>query len=133
MDKMNCSFIQKGDTLYLIASKDAKDLLNTGTEPDFINSLHEISDKGIFDTLVECCKDRRLGFDITSDSDYEDDEFLYGKTKYTSVVSVDDVQEEDFVNFMFAHGMETMLLGHVTKGELRMDDRSFGFIGDHVK
>jgi len=26
-----------------------------------------------------------------------------------------------------------MLLGHVTKGSLRIDDRDCGFIGDYVK
>lgn len=133
MAKINDIFIEKGDTLYLVASKEAADFLTSGTEADFVNSMKEISGKGIFDTLVGCCKENMLGFDITSDSDYEDEEFLHGKTKYTAIVSVDDVQEEDFVNTMFAHGVETMLLGHVTKGELRMDDHSFGFIRDYIK
>lgn len=133
MAQIGSSFIQKGDTLYLVASKEAEDFLKTGVDSGFINSMHIISAKGIFESLVECCTENRLGFDITADSDYEDDVFLKGDTKYTIIVSVSTEQEEDFVNMMFAHDVDTMLLGHVTKGELRMDDRSFGFIGDYVR
>ena len=73
-----------------------------------------------------------LGFDITGDSDLTDEEFLYGNTKYVAIVSVNNDQEGDFVNFMFNHGIETTLLGHVTKGELRMDDHSYGFISEYA-
>ena len=52
--------------------------------------------------------------------------------RMTTIVSVNEDQEEDFVNFMFNHGIDATLLGHVTKGELRMDDRSFGFISDYA-
>lgn len=132
MAQIRSSFVQKGDTLYLVASKEAEDFLKTGVDSGFINSMHRISAKGIFDSLVECCRENRLGFDITADSDYDDEFFLKGNTKYTVIVSVDNEQEEDFVNMMYAHGVDTMLLGHVTKGELRMDDRSFGFIDDYA-
>lgn len=132
MKEVRSSFVQKGDTLYLITSSEALDYLNASIDAGFISSLHRISGKGIFQALVECCRDNALGFDITGDSDLTDDEFLYGNTKYLAVVSVSDVQEGDFVNFMFNHGMDATLLGHVTKGELRMDDHSFGFISDYA-
>lgn len=132
MKETRSDFMRKGDTLYLVTSSEAVDYLNASIEADFISSLHRISGKGIFQSLVECCKNNLLGFDITGDSDLTEEQFLYGNTRYLAVVSVNDVQEEDFVNFMFNHGMDVVLLGHVTKGELRMDDRSFGFISDYA-
>lgn len=132
MKEINGSFVQKGDTLYLVTSSEAVDYLNSSIDSGFITSLHRISAKGIFQSLVDCCRAKSLGFDITGDSDLTDDEFLYGNTKYTAIVSVNNDQEEDFVNFMFNHGIETTLLGHVTKGELRMDDRSYGFISEYA-
>ena len=132
MKEIKSSFVKKGDTLYLITSSEAVDYLNTSIDAGFISSLHRISGKGIFQSLVECCRANALGFDITGDSDLTDDEFLYGNTKYLAIVSVNEEQEDDFVNFMFNHGIDATLLGHVTKGELRMDDRSFGFISDYA-
>ncbi|HIZ87842.1 MAG TPA: hypothetical protein IAC03_06770 [Candidatus Coprenecus pullistercoris] len=132
MKETKSSFERKGDTLYLITSSEAVDYLNSSIDAGFISSLHRISAKGIFQSLVECCMTNGLGFDITGDSDLTDDEFLYGNTRYVAIVSVNDEQEGDFVNFMFNHGMETTLLGHVTKGELRMDDHSYGFISDYA-
>lgn len=133
MKEYNESFIKKGETLYLISSEDVFDYLKDCIRVGFITSMRLINEKGIFDTLKECCVENRLGFDITSDSDLTDDEFLYGKTKYLAVVSVNADQEDDFVDFLFSNKISLTLLGHVTKGELRMDGNSFGFINDYLK
>ena len=61
----------------------------------------------------------------------EEEEFLNGKTPYKAIVGVDEEQEEDFVNYMFNQGISLTLLGHVTKGELRVDDESYGYISEY--
>lgn len=133
MKEINNFFNKKGETLYLIASDEAIEFLNNSIESDFITSLRTISDKGIFQTLIEACSKNKVGFDITSDAELEKDEFLHGQTKYKVIVSVTLDQEDDFVDSMFNNGIETTLLGHTTKGELRMDDESFGFISEYAK
>lgn len=133
MKEINNFFNKKGETLYLIASDEAIEFLNNSIESDFITSLRTISDKGIFQTLIEACSKNKVGFDITSDAELEEDEFLHGQTKYKVIVSVTLDQEDDFVDSMFNNGIETTLLGHTTKGELRMDDESFGFISEYAK
>ena len=67
MKEIKSSFAQKGDTLYLITSSEAVDYLNTSIDAGFISSLHRISGKGIFHSLVECCRANALGFDITGE------------------------------------------------------------------
>ncbi len=133
MKENNINFEQKGDTIYLITSKEAVDYLNTTIESGFITSLHIISGKGIFQSLVDCCKENILGFDITGDSEIPEEEFLNGKTKYLAIISVNIDQEDDFVEYMFNHSIELTLLGHVTKGELRVDDTSYGYIEQHIR
>lgn len=133
MKEINNFFNKKGETLYLIASDEAIEFLNNSIESDFITSLRTISDKGIFQALIEACSKNKVGFDITSDAELEEDEFLHGQTKYKVIVSVTLDQEDDFVDSMFNNGIETTLLGHTTKGELRMDDESFGFISEYAK
>ena len=39
----------------------------------------------------------------------------------------------DFVDFLFNEDIPVTLLGHVTKGELRLDDESFGYIEDYIQ
>lgn len=131
MKELRHHFESKGTTIYLVSDKEAIKFLNGSIETDFIDCLHKISSKGIFRTLVECCKPNNLGFDITTDSEMEEEEFLNGKTPYKAIVGVDEEQEEDFVNYMFNQGISLTLLGHVTKGELRVDDESYGYISEY--
>ncbi len=133
MKEIRKYFEKKGDTIYLVKTEEAVEFLNNSIESDFVSSLHRISDKGLFASLIECCSKNRLGFDITGDAELEDVQFLNGETDYLAIVSVDEDQEDDFVDYMFSHNVELTLLGHVTRGELRMDDTSFGFINDRLK
>ena len=74
-----------------------------------------------------------LGFDVTSDSEVEYEEFLNGtKCGYAAIVSVNEDQEDDFVDKMFDNEVTIFLLGHITKGELRVDDNKYGVISDHI-
>lgn len=131
MKELRNHFESKGDTLYLVSDTNAIEFLNGSIENDFISCLRQISSNGIFNTLVECCKPNKLGFDITTDSEYEEEDFLYDETKYKAIVAVKEDQEEDFANYMFNQGIDIILLGHVTKGELRVDDESYGFISKY--
>jgi phosphoribosylformylglycinamidine synthase len=49
------------------------------------------------------------------------------------VVTVNEAMETDFIDFMIDQDLHFSALGHVTKGELRVDDVSFGFINDVKK
>lgn len=133
MKETKSYFSKKGDTIYLVNTPEAIEFLNNSIDSDFISSLHRINSKGLFDSLVECCKKNKLGFDITADSEMDEKAFLHGKTNYLAIVAVDEDQEDDFVDYMFDNKVEVTLLGHVTKGELRMDDKSFGYIDDYIK
>jgi phosphoribosylformylglycinamidine synthase subunit PurL len=130
MKELRNYFEKKGTTLYLVKDEEAINFLNGSIENDFISCLHIISNEGLYKALVDCCKKNQLGFDITGDSEIDDKTFLYGKTPYKAIVGVKEDQEDDFVDYMFENKIDIMILGHVTKGELRMDDKSFGFIKD---
>lgn len=133
MKSKNSYFLSKGDTLYLIKDEKCLDFLNESIDTDFIKSLVPVGQEGLFNALVAAASKNRLGFDITTDSEMDEEDFLYDITDYKAVVAVDNSQEDDFVNQMFSSGVELTLLGHVTKGELRVDDESYGFINEHVK
>ena len=37
-------------------------------------------------------------------------------------------KEDEFVDYLFDRKIPVMTLGHVTKGEIRIDDQSMGFV-----
>jgi phosphoribosylformylglycinamidine synthase subunit PurL len=98
-----------------------------------IRSAHDVSDGGLFITLLESSLPRGLGFDITTDAEVRKDAFLFGESQGRVIVSVSPSRETQFLDFMMHSGVAFLALGHVTKGELRIDDVSFGFISDYRK
>ena len=95
-----------------------------------INAAHDVSDGGLFVTLVEMSLPRGLGFDIVTDSEIRMDAFLFGEGQGRVVVTLSDETEESFIEFMVSSGVNITLLGHVTKGKLQIDEMPFGFIDD---
>ena len=68
-----------------------------------------------------------LGFDITTSSDTREDVlFLFGESPSRIIVSVREVKEDRFLDLLKNSSLPFSLLGHVSKGEIRIDDKSFG-------
>ena len=133
-------FKKKGDTIYLIGDYRGHEEDNSSTvevvmdavETDFLESALMVTEQGLFNALIEACSISNLGFDITSDSELSEKEFLFGDKGNAILISVCGEKESEFVDYIYNNGVEIMLLGHITKGELRMDDISFGYIDDFV-
>jgi len=106
-----------------------KDLIEHG----LIRSAHDVSEGGLFITLLESAMVRDMGFDITTSADIRTDAFLFGESQGRVVVSVTSSNETQFVDFMLKKDVPFSTLGHVTKSELRIDDDSYGFIHDMKK
>ena len=98
-----------------------------------INAAHDVSDGGLWTTLVEMGLPRGLGFDIVTDSEVREDAFLFGEGQGRAVVTVSEDQETPFLDLMQQSRVPCLLLGHVTKGKLVVDDAPFGFIEDARK
>ena len=95
---------------------------------ELINAAHDVADGGLYVTLVEMSFPRELGFDIVTDSEIREDAFLFGESQGRVVVTVNEDNEEDFIEFMIDSGVNFTLLGHVTKGKVMVDDEHFGFV-----
>jgi phosphoribosylformylglycinamidine synthase len=44
------------------------------------------------------------------------------------VVTVEEEKENEFVDYLYDRKIPVMTLGHITKGEIRIDDKSLGFV-----
>ena len=95
-----------------------------------IESAHDVSDGGLFITLLESAMPKNLGFDITTSSEIREDAFLFGEAPSRVVVSVRETSEDAFLDLMKKSQVPYTLIGHVTKGEIRVDEHSFGEVSE---
>lgn len=104
--------------------------LKTIIRADVIKSAHDVSEGGLFITLMEKAMPKNLGFDIVTDSEIREDAFLFGESQSRVVVTLSQDQEDDFLSLMMGSPVRFTLLGHVTKGKLQVDGEHFGFIDE---
>lgn len=96
-----------------------------------IESAHDVSEGGNFVTLMEKAMTSDLGFDITMDDAMRKDAYLFGESQSRIIVSVHADKEEEFIDVMMLNGVEFDLMGHVTKGAIRIDDEDWGSIEEY--
>jgi phosphoribosylformylglycinamidine synthase len=96
-----------------------------------IESAHDVSDGGLFMTLLESSFTNNLGFEIVSSSAVREDAFLFGEAPSRVVVSVTETGEDAFLDALQGSTTPFMLLGHVTQGRLVVDDKNFGMVEEY--
>jgi phosphoribosylformylglycinamidine synthase len=97
-------------------------------ENNLVESVSPVGLGGLFFTLLRASLPNDLGFDITTDAENRQDAFLFGEAMGRIIVGVEGDKEDDFVDFLTSKKIPFFTLGHITKGEIRIDDESFGFI-----
>ena len=96
-----------------------------------IESAHDVADGGLFTTLLESSFTNNLGFEIVSSSEVREDAFLFGESPSRVVVSVTETGEDAFLDVLKDCKTPFILLGHVTKGRITVDDTNFGKIDEY--
>jgi phosphoribosylformylglycinamidine synthase subunit PurL len=97
-------------------------------ELNLVRSASPVGKGGLFFTLLRAAIPNGLGFDVTTDAETRLDSFLFGEAMGRILLEVDPKKEDDFVDFMTDRKFPFFTLGHITKGEIRIDDKSLGYI-----
>jgi phosphoribosylformylglycinamidine synthase subunit PurL len=94
-----------------------------------IASAHDVSEGGLFISLLESSFSDELGFDVVA-NDYKirKDAYWFGEAQSRVVVSVDPSMADEFREFMGDHPYEE--LGVVTSGSVEVDGQNWGNIGE---
>jgi phosphoribosylformylglycinamidine synthase len=95
---------------------------------NLVISASSVGIGGLFFTLLRNALPNDLGFDIITDAEIRSDAFLFGESMGRYIVTVSKEKEDEFVDYLFDRKIPVMTLGHVTKGEIRIDDQSMGFV-----
>jgi phosphoribosylformylglycinamidine synthase subunit PurL len=105
-----------------------QDALRELHQLDLLQSASPVGKGGLFFTLLRAAIPNGLGFDITTDAETRLDSFLFGEAMGRILLEVESEKEDDFVDFMTERKIPFFTLGHITRGEIRIDDKSLGYI-----
>ena len=105
-------------------------MLTEAIRRNLLSSIHSVTKGGLFTSLLESSLQNQLGFDITTDAEIREDAFLFGESFGRFIVSTSEQNDAPFVDMMTQNKIPVTTLGHTTKGEIRVDDISFGYIHD---
>lgn len=93
-----------------------------------LQSAHDISDGGLFTTLLESAMINNLGFKIDTDKNIRKDSFLFGESQSRVVISVREGDCSEMERLL--GGMVYEKLGEVTPGYLMIDQEDWGKTAD---
>ena len=92
-----------------------------------VESVHDISEGGLFVTLTESALPNQFGFEIKTDASIRKDAYLFGESQSRAVVSI---KLENKALFEKELGIPFEFLGEVVENEILIDGENFGIISD---
>lgn len=91
-----------------------------------IYSAHDVSEGGLFITLLESAMVNNLGFEIETDHSIRKDAFLFGEGQSRVVVSTSSEKAFVIENICKEYGVPVNVLGVVSDGAIRVDGEIYG-------
>ena len=89
-----------------------------------VQSVHDISDGGLFVTLAESAIPRQLGFRIATNADFRTDAFLFGEAQSRVVISAKDSEQNQIENLLRSKNIDFTLIGSVTEENFIINDET---------
>ena len=97
---------------------------------NLIVSAHDLSDGGLFVSLLESAMVHKKGFKIRCSNDIRKDAFLFGESPSRVIVTVEPSLKNEFDKYMQSQKTKTLLLGEVTENYILIDDINFGLTSE---
>ncbi len=88
-------------------------------------SMHDISDGGLFINLIESGFYNKLGFSIQTDASLRTDAFLFGESQSRAVISIDPHEQPVLEKLLKAAGIPFSFLGEVTDGTVHINGADY--------
>ena len=99
-----------------------------------IESAHDVSEGGLFVTLMESCFNRNLGINVSHDASKESirkDGYWFGEAQSRVVVSVSKEKRNDFIQLLEkVEPLECTYLGTVTSGKISINNEDWGSVSE---
>lgn len=90
-----------------------------------VRSAHDISEGGLFTTLVECGLEKNLGFNLQLDLSIRPDAYLFGEGQSRVIVTVDADEWSNLSSNLKQRNMNFARIGHVTSDNIQVEEMNF--------
>ncbi|MFK7946609.1 MAG: phosphoribosylformylglycinamidine synthase subunit PurL [Saprospiraceae bacterium] len=91
-----------------------------------IQSAHDVSEGGLFISLLESAMAGGLGFDINTTGNIRKDAYLFGESQSRVVVSVKANKAKEIQKYAASNGVKVTKIGTVKTNTLTIDGEDFG-------
>jgi phosphoribosylformylglycinamidine synthase subunit PurL len=98
-----------------------------------VSSAHDLSDGGLFISLLESSMVNSLGFEINSDNAVRKDAFLFGEAQSRVIVSVNPSSEANLETILKKQNVPYFKLGVVKGWSVMIDSVNYGSIEEYKK
>jgi phosphoribosylformylglycinamidine synthase subunit PurL len=96
-----------------------------------ISSAHDVSEGGLFITLIESCFNKNKGFNINPIYDHiRSDAYWFGEAQSRVVVSVSPINKENFLAQINQNEIAYTFLGTVTSGTININGENWGAVNE---
>jgi phosphoribosylformylglycinamidine synthase subunit PurL len=96
-----------------------------------VNSCHDVSEGGLFVTLMESSFNSGFGFDIECPASYRKDAFLFGEGQSRAIISVSPENAQKVMDVLKTNETHCIELGRVAGNNFTIDDEDFGSIDSY--
>ena len=101
---------------------------------NLIESAHDVSEGGLFVTLMESCFNRNLGINVSHDAAKENirkDAYWFGEAQSRVVISISKAKRNDFIQLLEKiEPLECTYLGTVSNGSISINKEDWGNVSD---
>lgn len=101
-------------------------LLKTLIKKKLIHSAHDVSEGGLFITLLESAIHGKMGFEMETDTSLQKDAFLFGESQSRVVITCDVAMIEELEELCKNFGIPVNSLGTVGGDYLMIDGENYG-------
>jgi len=95
-----------------------------------VQSAHDVSEGGLWVTIMESCFNRALGCNVTMQDGFRKDAFWFGEAQSRVVVSVSPALEKEFKTAMQKTTVAFSLLGNVTGENIIIAGENWGSVNE---
>jgi phosphoribosylformylglycinamidine synthase subunit PurL len=158
-DKMTMNFKNEGDAIYLIGESrndinsseylhkivgeefspcphfdldeefNLQKVISSIIKEKLISSAHDVSEGGLFITLLESAFTNNLGFSVSqNNAQIRSDAYWFGEAQSRVVVSVSSLGEENLEEALKSKNIGFSKLGHVTAAEIKIGNENWGVL-----
>lgn len=100
---------------------------------NLIVSAHDISDGGLFTTLMESAISGNIGFEAETDHNFRKDAYWFGESQSRVVVSIRPQREDEFLNFLNTHNVPFSKIGEVSGDHVLIDGEDLGRVAEWTR